>query len=101
MGNIADDEAAILANARRFALERGLPAGEMAYEIIDEDTEELITLDLAWPEGLQVGYSRPIALLIDEDDTVRRAAGDAGYRVFTSLAGFCRYVEQDILAEVA
>ncbi len=94
-----DDETAILTNANRFALEQGLPAGEMAYEIMDEDTGELITLDLAWPDGLQVGYSRPVALLIDEDYTVRRAAGDAGFRAFTSLAGFRQYVERDILAE--
>ena len=94
-----DDEAIILSNANRFTAESGLPAGETAYEIADEDTGELIALDLAWPEGLQIGYSRPVALLIDEDDAVRRAANGAGFRVFTSLDDFQRYVERDILAE--
>ena len=96
-----DDEAAILASANRLALEYGLPAGEMAYDIIDEDTSELITLDLAWPDGLQVGYSQPVTLLIDEGSFVQKAAHDAGFRVFTTLAGFTRYVERDILADAA
>ena len=93
------DEAEILNAANSFALERGLPAGEMAYEITDQDTGELITLDLAWPDGMQIGFSRPVALLIDEDDSVHSAAGDVGFRVFTSLENFCRYVERDILAQ--
>ena len=96
-----EDEAAILAAANRLALEHGLPAGEMAYDIIDEDTSELITLDLAWPDGLQVGYSQPIALLIGEEDAVLRAVSDEGFRVFTDLTAFRQYVERSIIAEVA
>lgn len=95
----SDDEAKILAEANRLTLEQGLPAGEMAYDIIDEDTGELITLDLAWPDGLQVGLTQPVALLIDEDYLVRRAANDAGFRVFITLASFRRHIERDILAE--
>ncbi len=96
-----DNEAVILESANRLVLEHGLPAGEMAYDIIDEDTGELITLDFAWPDGLQVGYSQPVALLIDEDDRVRQSASDYGFRVFTTLAGFRRHIERDILAEAA
>ena len=96
-----DDEAAILASANRWAVEHGFPAGEMAYDLIDEDTHELIALDLAWPFGLQVGFSQPVALLIDEDERVRRAASEAGFRVFTTLDGFCRYVERYIIADAA
>ena len=95
-----DDEAAILQSARRLALGYDLPAGEMAYDLVAEDTGELITLDLAWPDGLQAGYSQPVALLIDEDDDVRRAANDAGFRVFTRLTDLRRHIERDILAEV-
>ena len=96
---VSFDEAESLNSANSFALERGLPAGELAYEITDQDTGLLITLDLAWPEGMQIGFSRPVALLIDEDDSVHSAAGDAGFRVFTSLDSFRRYVERDILAQ--
>ena len=95
----SDDEAAILMSANHWALEHGLPAGEMAYDLIDHDTHELITLDLAWPFGLQVGFSQPVVLLIDEDEPVRRVAIEAGFRVFNTLDGFRRHVERDILAE--
>ena len=96
-----EDEAVTLASANGVALECGLPAGEMAYDLIDGETQEIVTLDLAWPFGLQVGFSQPVALLVDEDDSVRRAAIDAGFRVFTTLEDFRRHIEQDILAEAA
>ena len=95
-----DDETIILANANHFAIENGLPAGEMAYEITPEYHGEPITLDLAWPAGMQVGFSEPVALLIEEEDAVLRAVSDEGFRVFTVLATFRRYVERNILAEV-
>jgi hypothetical protein len=95
-----DDEVVILANANRFAIENGLPTGEIAYEITPEYPGEPITLDLAWPAGLQVGFSEPVALLIEEEDAVLRAVSDEGFRVFTDLPAFRRYVERNILADV-
>lgn len=95
-----NDEAVILANANRFAIENGLPTGEIAYEITPEHPGEPITLDLAWPAGMQVGFSEPVALLIEEEDAVLRAVSDEGFRVFTDLPTFRRYVERDILADV-
>ena len=96
----ADDEAQVLWGANQFALENGLPSGETAYEIYGEDDKEIkAILDLAWPDGLQVGFSQPTALLIDEDDATVRIASDAGFRVFTTLPGFQTYVQREILAE--
>ena len=96
----SQDETTILEELNHFALEQGLAAGQMAYEVFDEDTDKLTgVLDLAWPDGLQAEYSQPVAVLIDEDDTVRLAANDAGFRVFTSSDGFRRYVEREILSE--
>ncbi|MYE39763.1 MAG: hypothetical protein F4X27_06005 [Chloroflexi bacterium] len=94
------DEAIVLESANRLALGHGLPAGEMAHDIIDRDRDELITLDLAWPDGLQVGLSQPVALLIDEDELVRQTASKAGFRVFTTLADFRQHIERDIIDEV-
>ena len=95
-----EDETTVLAELNNFALEQGLAAGQMAYEVFDEDSGELTAvLDLAWPDGLQSEYSRPVAVLIDEDSAVRLAASDAGFRVITSSDDFRRYVEREILRE--
>ena len=94
-----DDEAAILASANDLATINGLAAGEFAYELYDEHTGELTVLDLAWPDGLQTGYSQPVALLIDEEVEVLKNAGTAGFLAFTSLDVFRQYVEREILAE--
>lgn len=96
------DEAAILSKLNQFALDQGLAAGQMAYEVFNENTGEVTAvLDLAWPEGLQAEYSRPVAVLIDEDDSVQIAANDADFRIFTSPDAFKRYVEMEILNELA
>ena len=95
------DEAAILSKLNQFALDQGLAAGQMAYEVFNENTGEVTAvLDLAWPEGLQAEFSRPVAVLIDEDDSVQIAANDADFRVFASPEAFKRYVEMEILNEL-
>ncbi len=93
------EEAVILESASRLALACGLPAGETGFELMDEQTGALTTLDLAWPDGLQVGLSRPLTLLVNEDYAVERVATEAGFLVFTTLESFQRHVEQDILHE--
>ena len=99
---LPEEEYEVLMNMNLYTIEKGLAPGQMAYEVLDPDTDELsATLDLAWPEGLQAGYSPPIALLIDEDDSTKQAAADAGFRIFTSVAGVRRYIEREILAEEA
>ncbi len=40
-------------------------------------------LDLAWPRGLQVELSEPVALLLNEPLDVYQAAVRHGYRPFT------------------
>lgn len=95
-----DDEVVILESVNSFVEERGMSSGEVAYEVFHEDTSEPVAvLDLAWPNGLQVGFSQPVALLIDDDLEVRTTASEAGFRVFTSADAFRRYVEREILAE--
>jgi len=69
------------------------------YELADPVTgEPLAVLDLAWPDGLQQGYSQPIALLIDEGREIGEAADRAGYRYFTDVDAFRTYVQREILA---
>lgn len=80
---------------------QGLPSGEFNYELINADTGVLLaTCDLAWPDGIQEGYSQPVALLVDREPEAEEAFNQAGYRYFTDLAELRRYVESDVLALV-
>ncbi len=58
----------------------------------------MAVLDLAWPFGLQEGFSQPVALLIDEDPEVEAIASQAGYQFYTNTEAFRRYVTEEILA---
>ena len=69
------------------------------HELADAETgEPLAVLDLAWPDGLQEGLSRPVALLIDEGQETEEAANRAGYLFFTDAESFRAYVRKEILA---
>jgi len=66
--------------------------------VLDNETGEITaTIDLGWPNGLQEGLSRPIALLINEDDETKEAVNQAGYLFFTDVEKFKRYIEREIL----
>lgn len=98
-GSIADDvEDQALQACNQWVIEQGLPAGEIAYNLVTEDGEVQAILDLAWPDGIQEGYSQPVALLLDEGDDTEAIANRAGYRFFTDIERFKTYVRQDILA---
>ena len=71
----------------------------MSFELTDaESGQQLAVLDLAWPDGLQVGLSQPVALLLDEGKETEEAANRAGYRYFTDVDAFRGYVLKEILA---
>ena len=84
VGGIADEEEEqVLLNANIWVSEQGLPEGEFGYEVVDPISRELIaTLDLAWPNGLQQGFSEAVALLIDEPEELWHRASRAGFRTF-------------------
>ncbi len=89
----------MIVRCNAWVMSRGLPEGELFHEAVHPETgEPLAILDLAWPRGLQEGLSQPVALLIDEGPTTLNAANTAGFRFFTSVDTFQRYVEQEILA---
>ena len=95
-----DEEEKTLDDLNRFVTEHGLPAGELGYEIVDPNTAEATVLDLAWPNGLQDGLSEKVAVLINEENSVRIAANKAGFgKVFTGRDEFREYVRKDILGE--
>ncbi len=93
-----NDEESLLDSINLFIREHGLPSGLRAYELLGKSGEEPVAvLDLAWPDGLQVGLSQPVAMMINEDPGDVKAASDLGFRVFSTVERFQRYVEEEIL----
>ena len=62
--------------------------------------EQKAVFDLAWPNGIQEELSQPVAVLLNESMLRRsRIASQAGYRCFTTVDEFKRYVQTEILAQ--
>lgn len=92
-------EEQLIRACNEWVVAQGLPAGEVSYELADPNTGGFVaTLNLAWPNGVQEGYSQPVALLIDEDRETEKVVSQAGYRYFTDMAAFKAYVEREVLA---
>lgn len=100
MGGIADEEEeARIEELGGWMETRGLPRGEAGHDFADPATgEQRAIFDLAWPNGIQEGLSRPAAVLLGEDKEVIALASGVGYRCFTTVAALKRYVETEILA---
>lgn len=94
-----ESEEELLKKTNQWITDHGLPEGELPYELTNGQTGELLALlDLAWPEGLQTGYSDPVALLLEEDAEILESASRAGFRCFTDVKTFQAYVKLHILA---
>ena len=79
-------------------MEQGLPKGEYLFELVDQETGvPAAVLDLAWPDGLQQGYSQPVALLLNEGPETYAAANAHGFRYFTSEKAFREYVAGEVV----
>ena len=76
--------------------EHGLDPGEMYYDLSDENGAQLATIDIAWPDGIQTGLSEPVAVLIEEPIEIHQIVNTAGYRYFTEVDTFKKYVESYI-----
>lgn len=96
----SDEEERALQECQQWMEERGLPRGKIGHELVDEQNGGLLAvLDLAWPDGVQQGQGQAVALLIDEDDATRYAVHQHGFRYFTAVPEFQRFVERTALAE--
>ena len=95
----SEAEENLLLDTNIWVVEQGLPEGEMGYQLVNEQTGNLMAiLDLAWPNGLQEGLSQPVALLIDEEIEVERLANREGFRTYGNIESLKQYVQQEILA---
>ena len=94
------EEEALLIELNEWVLSEGLPEGHLLHELAHPDTGEPVALlDLAWPNGLQEGYSQPVAVLLDERERTLEVANDHGFRYFTSVETFKAHVQTEVLAE--
>jgi hypothetical protein len=60
--------------------------------------EQKAVFDLAWPNGIQEELSQPVAVLINESNETLALASQSGFRCFTTMEDFRKYVEAEILA---
>lgn len=95
----SEDEEQALLETNLWVEQQGLPAGEFLFEADDPDSgEPLAIFDLAWPNGLQEGFSQPVALLLNEVSDTLYVANQLGYRYFTDVDEFKAHVEREVLA---
>ena len=89
-----------LLDLNAWVVAQGLPEGSYLYELADMDTgAPVAVLDLAWPNGLQEGYSQPVAVLLNEGEETLDAANAHGFRYFDAVETFQAHVRREVLAE--
>lgn len=99
-GITSEEEEEQLEALNDWMISGGLPAGTLAYDFADPDTgEQRAVFDLAWPNGIQEELSQPVCVLLNEGSEVVAVASQAGFRCFTSVKDFQRYVRTEVLAE--
>lgn len=70
----------------------------LSHEYADPETgDQKAVFDLAWPNGIQEELSQPVAVLLNEPAETLSVASQAGYRFFTEVGDFKRYVKEEIL----
>jgi len=101
-GIVSEAEERALEALNAWVVGHRLPPGVIAYDFADPDTgSQRAVFDLAWPNGVQEELSPPAAVLLNESAETLALASAAGFRCFTSVAAFKRYVEREILMETA
>lgn len=99
-GSSSEEEEARLEGLNGWMEEHNLPRGVLAYDFADPATgEQRAVFDLAWPNGVQEELSQPVAVLLNESSEVIAIASQAGYKCFTTVAAFQRYVRAEILGQ--
>lgn len=73
----------------------GLARPDIPAEIVDTETgEALVYADAGWSEGMQVGRSQRIALVLERDEETEARLSELDYRFFTDIRGLRHYVEE-------
>ncbi len=99
-GITSETEEQLLEDLNEWMVAHKLPQAIIEYELIDKETGDVVAnLDMAWPEGIQSGYSEPLALLIDEGAEVLQAANRNGFKYFTDVEELKIHIMHNILGE--
>lgn len=99
-GITSHEEEAELETLNAWVEAKGLPRGEISFDFTDpESGAQQAVFDLAWPQGIQEELSQPVAVLLNEPAEVIALASQGGFRCFTSVADFKRYVAREIVGE--
>ena len=99
-GISSEEEEAQLEALNDWMEAQGLPRGLLAYDFADPATgEQKAVFDLTWPNGIQEELSQPVVVLLNEGSETMAVASQAGYRCFTAIADFQRYVQSEILVQ--
>lgn len=73
----------------------GLARPVAPAEITEPETGEvLVYADAAWSDGMQVGRSEKVALVLERDEETEARLGELGYRFFTTQQALHHYVEE-------
>jgi WD40 repeat protein len=80
-----------------WSIASGFPKPELNFDVCDPISGEVLaTVDVAWPRGLQEGYSQPIALLLGEEEQNIAGLNQVGYRFFINIETLRRYLENNV-----
>ena len=103
IGSISNEEEEAQLEALNEWMEaKGLPRGALAYDFADAATgEQKAVFDLAWPSGIQEELSQPVAVLLNEEAETIAIASQSGFRCFTMVSEFQKYVDAEVLADEA
>jgi hypothetical protein len=98
-GITSQEEEQDISNLNDWMSRQGLTQGVVGFDHSDPVSgEQKAVFDLAWPNGIQEELSQPVAVLLNEDTKTISLASEAGFRCFTNIAGFKRYVTFEVLA---
>ena len=99
-GISSEEEEAQLDALNNWMEAKDLPRGILAYDFADTATgEQKAVFDLAWPSGIQEELSQPVAVLLNEDAETIAIASQSGFRCFTTVSEFQKYVHAEVLAD--
>jgi len=98
-GITSQEEEQDISNLNDWMSGQGLTQGVVGFDHSDPVSgEQKAVFDLAWPNGIQEELSQPVAVLLNEDTKTISLASEAGFRCFTNIAGFKRYVTFEVLS---